>query len=130
MGKPLRQGSSPSSSSSMSTSNNTHSTVLFSGSATAITSTTVASAKKSKTKLAKGKELIQGMKYMIQHYPQLKFVWIQAGEVASFIKRKCSPLKDKVVTTRTFTRAINYVGHFGGPETMRQYEGENVHGVF
>ena len=40
------------------------------------------------TKLATGKELIQGIKYVIQHYPQLQFVWIQSGELASFIKKK------------------------------------------
>ena len=57
-------------------------------------------------------------------------MWFGASDLLSFIQDKYSPLKHVEVGVNTFTRAMNNVKSFGGPENMRQYEEGNVHGVF
>ena len=55
-------------------------------------------------------------------------MWFGASDLLSFIQDKYSPLKHVEVGVNTFTRAMNNVKSFGGPENMRQYEEGNAHG--
>ena len=86
--------------------------------------------KKPKAKSVTFKELRKGMMHVMECYPQLRLLWIQAADLLSFIQKKYSPLKDKEVEIGLFVRAMNSDGSFGGQLSLRQYKEGNFYGLF
>ena len=70
------------------------------------------------------------MAFVVESYPKMQYHWFNAEDLCQFMKEKYSPLKNKELSSATFTRAMNRDGRFGGSETMRRYHEGNLSGVF
>ena len=92
--------------------------------------TATPSAKNQKVTKATGKDMVEGMKFVIKYFPQLRHHWLKADELCHFVKEQYSPLKNKEVNSVNFTRAMNRGdGPFGGTETMVRYNDANLNSL-